>query len=67
MDELVTLVVEKTGMSEEMAGMAVNIVLEQLKTKLPDPVAGQIDALLAGESAGLGNLTQGLGGLFGKK
>lgn len=67
MDELVKLVSEKTGLSEEMSKKAVGVVLDYLKDKLPDPIAGQIDNLLEG-SGGLGDvgdLAGGLGGLFG--
>ena len=68
MDELVKLVAEKTGLSEEMSKLAVETVLNYLKGKLPAPIAGQIDNVLAGGAAGgLGDLTEGLGGLFGKK
>ena len=67
MDELVKLVVEKTGLPEAQARQAVETVIGFLKTKLPAPVAGQIDGLVAGGAASnLGNLTQGLGGLFKK-
>jgi hypothetical protein len=67
MDELVQLVSEKTGLSEEQSKMAVEIVLDYLKNRLPEPVAGQIDGLLTGEGAGggLGGIAQGLGGLLG--
>jgi len=68
-DELVKLVSEKTGLSEDMAQQAVEVVIDYLKEKLPTPIAGQIDSFLGGEgSGGLGNMAQGLaGGLFGKK
>ncbi len=67
MDELVKLVSQKTGLSEEMSKQAVVVVLDYLKQQLPAPVAGQIDGLLQGgsSSADLGGLAQGLGGLFG--
>ena len=64
MDELVALVAEKTGLSEEMSKMAVETVLGYLKEKLPAPIAGQIDGLLSGE--GGGGVAGALGGLFGK-
>jgi len=71
MDELVKLVVQKTGLPEAQAKQAVEIVIGFLKAKLPAPVAGQIDGLLASGAAGnlgnVGNVAQGLGGLFGKK
>ena len=71
MDELIKLVVSKTGLSQEHAKLAVETVLSFLKTKLPAPLAGQIDGLLAGGSAGggldLGSIGGALGGLFDKK
>ena len=48
MDELVGLVSAKTGLSEETAREVVDIVIGYLKDKLPAPIAGQIDGLLAG-------------------
>ena len=67
MDELVKLVVERTGLPEAQARQAVETVVGFLKQKLPAPLAGQIDGLLAGgAAANLGNLAQGLGELFGK-
>jgi uncharacterized protein (DUF2267 family) len=67
-DELVGLVVKKTGISEDQAQKAVEVVFDFLKEKLPEPLAGQIDGLLAGEGAGnlLDNLPKGLGGIFNK-
>ena len=68
MDELVQLVSTKTGLSEEQSKMAVEVVLDYLKDKLPEPIAGQLDNLLeGGDMGGLGNIAQGLGGLFGGK
>jgi hypothetical protein len=67
MDDLVKLVSQKTGLSEEMSKMAVQTVVDYLKSKLPAPIAGQIDSVIGGEGTGnLGNLAQGLGGLFGQ-
>ena len=68
MDELIKLVSQKTGLSEEMSKVAVEVVLGYLKDKLPDPIAGQIDSLLGGGLAtGLGDLAGGLGTMLGKK
>ncbi|MBC8332211.1 MAG: DUF2267 domain-containing protein [Anaerolineae bacterium] len=64
MDELVKLVVEKTGISEEMAEKAVAVVLEYIKEKLPDSIAGRLDDILEG-GLDAGDLMKGLGGLFG--
>ena len=69
MDELVKLVSQKTGLSEEMAKIAAETVVGYLKGKLPAPIAGQIDGLLGGGGVpeDLGGLAEGLGGLFSKK
>jgi hypothetical protein len=66
MDELVKLVVQKTGISEDVAKKAVVTVIDYLKKKLPAPISGQIDGLLGG-SAKMDDLTKGLSGLLGKK
>ncbi len=65
MDELVQLVVKKTGLPEATARQAVETVIDYLKKKLPAPIGGQIDALLQG--GGLANAAKGLEGLLGKK
>jgi hypothetical protein len=69
MDELIKLVVAKTGISESMAKVAVETVLSYLKAKLPAPMASQLDGLLAGGAGGLdlGSIGGALGGLFDKK
>ena len=67
MDELVKLVTQKFGLQEETARQVVTTVADFLKAKLPAPLAGQIDGLLAGAKADLGNLAKGLGGLLGGK
>jgi len=72
MDELVNLLVEKTGISEEKAREVTDVVIEFLKSKLPEPLGGQLENLISGaETGGLGGVVQGitgvLGGLFGKK
>lgn len=57
MDELVALVVEKTGLPEDTARTAVDTVLGFVKDRLPEGVAGSLDGLLEGDAGG------GLGGL----
>jgi hypothetical protein len=60
MDELVKMV----------AKQAVEIVLSFLKDRLPESMAGQVDAVIDGDLSGLGDLGDlagGLGGMFGKK
>ena len=66
MDELVKVVAQKTGLSQDQARAASQAVIDYLKTKLPAPVAGQIDSVLKGGS-GLGDMAKGLGGMLGKK
>ncbi len=66
MDELVKLVANKAGISEDAARTAVNTVLGFLKQKLPAPVAAQIDGLLSGRGVSPDALGA-LGGLLGKK
>ena len=52
MDELVNLVVQKTGISQEDARKAVEVVVSELKSKLPAPIASRVDAFIAGGMAG---------------
>jgi hypothetical protein len=78
MDELVKQITERTGISEGQAKTAVDTVLGFLKTRLPAPIAGQLDTVIgsgagvAGDLAGkagdvAGNVLGGLGGMFGGK
>jgi uncharacterized protein (DUF2267 family) len=62
MDELVNLVVQKTGISEAQARQAVTVVINFLKERLPAPIASQVDGMLNNPGA-----ANALGGLFGKK
>jgi nucleoid DNA-binding protein len=63
MDELVKLVSQKAGISEEQAKQAVTQVIAFLKQRLPAPIAAQIDGILGG---GLPDISKKVGGLFGK-
>ena len=65
MDELVDLIVEKTGIPEATAKQVVKVVMDFLKEKLPAPIAGSLDTFLDGDSAG--DLLGGLGSLLGGK
>jgi hypothetical protein len=69
MEELVKLVAEKTGLPEEVSRQAVEVVLDFIKQRLPDPIAGQLDNLLNSADSGidLGDLAAGLGSLLGNK
>lgn len=66
MDELIKLVSQKTGLSEDRARTAVETVINYLKAKLPGPVAAQIDTILASSGSGQGieGLARGLGGIL---
>jgi hypothetical protein len=67
MDELIKLVSERTGLSEEMSTKAVETVIEFLKDRLPAPIAGQLENILeGGEDFSADDLVSGLSGLFGK-
>ena len=70
MDELVKVVVEKTGLPEAQAKQAAEAVVSFLKEKLPAPLASQVDAALANEQVidqAEDLLKKGLGGILGKK
>jgi hypothetical protein len=74
MDELINLVVQKTGISQDDARKAVEVVLNTLKSKLPGPIASHLDSFTSGGvSDGMntmageaGEMLKGkLGSLFG--
>ncbi len=69
MNELVNLIVKKTGIPAATAQTIVTIVADYLKKKLPAPVAGQIDGLLSNDAAvqQAEGLIGGLASKFGKK
>jgi len=46
MKELTNIIVQKTGISQENAQKAVQVMLGFLKTKLPASLAGQLDSFL---------------------
>lgn len=70
MNELVNVVMQKTGLSQEDAQKAVQTVIDFMKSKLPPPLAGQVDAALKGDFSGIagqaGELLKGkFGGILG--
>ncbi|HYG77397.1 MAG TPA: hypothetical protein VEK08_20490 [Planctomycetota bacterium] len=68
MDEVVRLIVQKTGISEEQARSAAETVVSFIKSKLPPQVSSQIDNAVSGsDDRGLAAAASGLGGLFGGK
>ena len=71
MDELTKLVMQKTGLSADQAKAAVDTVVGFLKSRLPAPIAGEIDSALGGNMQGAegieGQATKVLGSFFEKK
>ena len=68
MDELIRRITEKTGISEDQARSAVNMVAGFLKEKLPAPLAGQVDNVLGGGGGmtdTLGDAAAKVGNIFG--
>jgi len=64
MNELVQMVSQKTGIGEDKARQAVQVVVEHLKGRLPAPLASQLDNYVQGNQQG--GESGGLGGLLGK-
>lgn len=56
MDELIKRVSAKTGISEDTAEQAVEIVINFLKDRLPDPIADQLEDLMEGKKVDLSGL-----------
>ena len=65
MNELIKIIVQKTGISQENAQKSAQAVVDFLKSKLPAPVAAQLDSFLSGETSGVVNaLTEQAGGFL---
>jgi hypothetical protein len=54
MKELINVIVQKTGISEENAQKSVQVTLGFLKTKLPTPLAAQLDSFLSANPVAVG-------------
>ncbi len=70
--EIAGVVAKKVGIPQDKAKQSVVVVLEMLKKKLPPTVAGQLDAVIAGnvdlsDGIGLDDAAGLLGGLLGGK
>jgi hypothetical protein len=67
MDEVIKMVTEKIGVSEDQARTAVTTVVGFLKDKLPEPIASQLDGIMSGNFSmdSLGDVAKGIGGMFG--
>ncbi len=66
MEELIQLVAQKTGITQDQAKSAVQLVIGFLKDHLPKPITDQIDTILSGGKLPQ-DLMKGLGGLFSDK
>lgn len=69
MVELVKSVSQKTGLHEQIARVAVEVVVDYLQEKLPPPIAEQIERVLAGADLrqDVSSLAEGLSSIFDKK
>ena len=73
MDELINMVAQKTGISQDQAKTAVNTVLGFLKERLPASIGSHLDGVVGGggsSASGLGGLegvAGSLGGILGGK
>ena len=70
--EIAGLITKKVGISNDQALMAVDVVLNFVKEKLPPTIASELDAVLAGnvdlsDGIGLDDAAGLLGGLLGGK
>lgn len=71
MDEIIKVIVAKTGMSESMARTAAETVMTYVKAKIPASMHGTFDSLTSkdGESSTdspLGNASDMIGKMFGQ-
>jgi hypothetical protein len=69
LNELVNLIVKKTGIPAATAQTVVKVVIDFLKKKLPAPIGAQIDGLLSNDAAvsSAGNMLGNLASQLGKK
>ncbi len=68
MDELINLVVQKTGISQDDARKAVEVIVNELKSRLPGPVASHLDSFIGGGlSGGVSALESEAGEMFKSK
>lgn len=69
MNELVSLIVKKTGIPDATARIIVKLVVDYLKKKLPAPVGAQIDGFLSDDAKvqQAEGLIGGLASKLGKK
>jgi len=68
MNDLINLIVQKTGISREAAERAAQESINFLKSKLPPALSGQLDAILSsGLNGGAGTLADKASGMLREK
>jgi hypothetical protein len=68
MDELINLVVQRTGISQDDARKAVEVLVNELKSRLPGPVSSHLDSFISGGlSGGTSTLESEAGDMFKAK
>ncbi len=67
MNELIQQITQRTGIGEDKARTAVEMVINHLKGRLPAPIASQLDNYLSGNEGNKSSVTGMMSGLMGKK
>jgi uncharacterized protein (DUF2267 family) len=67
MEELINQVAQRTGLAPDKARTAVETVLNFAKTRLPAPIATQLESALAGGGGGFTESAKGAAASFGAK
>lgn len=62
--ELIQMVAQKTGISEDKARTAAETVVGYLKEKMPSTMSSQLDSITSGNIAGIGDAAKGVAGKF---
>jgi len=60
-EQVINLIVKRTGITQENAEKAVLVVFDFLKTKLPAPIASQLEPFLTGGTVNTSGITQQAG------
>jgi hypothetical protein len=73
MNELIAQLTQRVGLSPEQARLAADTVLGFVKSRLPAPLASQLDQIIGsgatgatGSAEGLGGIAKEIGGMFGR-
>lgn len=71
MEQIIKMVSEKTGISNDQAKMAVETVVGFLKDKMPAGIGSQVESFIKGGTgsvadAAMDGLKDKIGGIFGK-